>query len=112
MNWEAQCSINTLAKTQESWDLGIMRDTANTLRMVWGKFAYDSRRQNQKPVKDFLGSPVVENLPANVGGIDLIPGAGRSHLPLHLEPVFCDKRSYHNEKPVHCNWRVAPTHSN
>ena len=26
-----------------------------------------------------------------------------------LEPVLCNKRSHHNEKPVHCNWRVAPT---
>ena len=24
-----------------------------------------------------------------------------------LKPMLCNKRSHHNEKPVHCNWRVA-----
>ena len=29
-----------------------------------------------------------------------------------LEPVPCNKRSHHNEKPVHHNWRGAPAHHN
>ena len=28
--------------------------------------------------------------------------------PMCLEPVLCSKRSRRNEKPAHCNWRVAP----
>ena len=24
------------------------------------------------------------------------------------EPMLCRKRSHHNEKPMHCNWRAAP----
>ena len=31
-----------------------------------------------------------------------------SHI---LEPVLCNKRNHHNEKPVYCNWRVAPAHA-
>ena len=40
-----------------------------------------------------------------------IPGLGRFHMPqvcapewlkpVHLEPVLCNKRSHHNEKPAH-----------
>ena len=30
---------------------------------------------------DFPGNPVVENSPANAGGVDLIPGLGRFHMP-------------------------------
>ena len=29
---------------------------------------------------DFSGGPVVKNLPANVGDVDLIPGPGRFHM--------------------------------
>ena len=29
-----------------------------------------------------------------------------------LEPVLCNKRSYHNEKPAHHNQRVAPVRHN
>ena len=29
-----------------------------------------------------------------------------------LESVLCNKRSYCNEEPEHCNWRVAPPHWN
>ena len=29
-----------------------------------------------------------------------------------LESVLCNKRSYCNEEPKHCNWRVAPPHWN
>ena len=30
---------------------------------------------------DFPGNPVVENSPANAGGVDLIPSLGRFHMP-------------------------------
>ena len=30
---------------------------------------------------DFLGGPVVKNLPANAGDMGSIPGPGRSHMP-------------------------------
>ena len=29
-----------------------------------------------------------------------------------LEPVLCNKRRHHSEKPEHCNQRVAPAHHN
>ena len=29
-----------------------------------------------------------------------------------LEPVLQSKRSHHNEKPIHCNWRLALTPCN
>ena len=38
-------------------------------------------RSKHKTVQDFLGSPVVKNLPANAGDTGLIPGPGRSHMP-------------------------------
>ena len=28
--------------------------------------------------------------------------------PSHLEPVLCNKRSHHNEKPAHCNEEWPP----
>ena len=31
--------------------------------------------------RDFPGSPVVKNPPANAGDTGLIPGPGRSHMP-------------------------------
>ena len=31
--------------------------------------------------EDFLGGPVVKNLPANAGDPGLISGLGRSHMP-------------------------------
>ena len=31
-------------------------------------------------MQDFLGDPVVKNLPANVGDMGLTPGLGRSHM--------------------------------
>ena len=33
------------------------------------------------PAWDFPGGPVVKNLPVNAGGMGLIPGLGRSHMP-------------------------------
>ena len=79
----------------------------------------------RRPVKyflgDFPGGPVVKNLSANAGDTGLIPGLGRSHLlqgnkacapqllkPECLEPVFCNKRSHHKEKPALHYWRLAP----
>ena len=32
--------------------------------------------------------------------------------PHTLKPVLLNKRNHHNEKPEHCNQRVAPTHHN
>ena len=32
--------------------------------------------------------------------------------PLYLETVPHNKRRHSNENPEHCNWRVAPAHSN
>ena len=66
--------------------------------------------------KDFPGCPVVKNTPASAGDMGLIPGPGRFHMlwgneahvpqlqiQYALEPVFCNKRSHHSEKPVYCN---------
>ena len=83
------------------------------------------------------GGSEVMNLPSNAGDMVPIPDPGRSYRlqsnyarvpqilslcsgahklqllsPHTLEPVLCKKRSYHTEKPVHHNWRVAPTHLN
>ena len=77
---------------------------------------------------DFPGGAVVKNPPANAGDTGLSPGPGRSHVPrgnwarapqllslrsracdpqllkpVCLEPVLCNKRSHHNEKPAHSN---------
>ena len=32
---------------------------------------------------DFPGDPLVESLPASAGGMGVIPGPGRSHMPIH-----------------------------
>ena len=47
-----------------------------------------------------------KNLPAKAGDTGSIPGPGRSHMPIttepaNLEPVLCNKRSHHNDKPKH-----------
>ena len=55
-----------------------------------------------------------KSLPANERDMNLIPGSRRFHMPWSnptprttatepscLEPMFCNKRSHHNEKPVH-----------
>ena len=71
---------------------------------------YVPRYTNNKPFKkincDFLGDPVVKDLPANAGDAGSIPGLGRFHMPqgnkAHapqilrltcLEPVLCNKWS-------------------
>ena len=64
--------------------------------------------------QDFLGGPVVKNLPAIAGNTGLIPGPGRFHVlqaakPVchncgsqqALEPVLLNKRSHCKEKPKH-----------
>ena len=76
----------------------------------------------------FPGGSVVKNPPANAGDTGSSPGLGRSHMPrsneahvpqllsLHsracepqllkptcLEPMLRNKRSHHNEKPMHRN---------
>ena len=69
-----------------------------------------------KMMMDFPGGSVVNNLPASAGDKGWIPGVGRSymlqnnsaHVPQllklsHLDPILCNKRSHHNEKPVHHN---------
>ena len=37
--------------------------------------------EEKKKIVGFPGGPVVNNLPANTGGRNLIPGSGRSHMP-------------------------------
>ena len=61
--------------------------------------------------KDFPGSPVVKNPPANVGDAGSILGVGRFHMPqgnsarapqpLSLELMLLNERSHHHEKPLH-----------
>ena len=61
------------------------------------------------------GGSAVKNLPANAGDTDLIPNATEQlrpcattikpvlQSPYALEPVLCNKRSHHSEKPSTCN---------
>ena len=69
-------------------------------------------RLRKTDLTDFPGGPVVKNLPANAGGMGLIPSRGRFHilqsnqactpqlLSLHaLELVLCSKRNHCSEKP-------------
>ena len=76
----------------------------------------------------FPGGAVVKNPPANAGHTGSSPGLGKPHMPVrhnywacaleptshnywghvpqllkptHLEPVLCNERSHHNEKPEH-----------
>ena len=64
-------------------------------------------------MRDFPGGPVDRNPPYNARVTGLIPGQGGSHMlqssyacvpqllkPAHLEPVLCNKRSHHDEKPA------------
>ena len=87
--------------------------------------------QEEKAVKrDFPGDAVVENLPADAEDTGLIPGPGRSHMPRSnywacalepashnywspctLKPMLRNKRSHHNEKPMHWN-KEKPMHCN
>ena len=67
---------------------------------------------------------MVKNPPAYAGDMGLILSPGRSHAAKQLspgatateacalEPVSHNERGHHSGKPVHCNWRVAPSHHN
>ena len=70
----------------------------------------------KKNYRDFPGSPVVKNPPANAGdtgsihslGRSYIPQSNQAHVPLllspcTLEPRLRNKRSHLSEKPMHCN---------
>ena len=54
----------------------------------------------------------MKNPPADAGDMRSfprkIPHATGKLSPCALEPVLCNKRSHHNEKPTHSNYRVAP----
>ena len=58
--------------------------------------------------RDFPDGPVVKNPPSNAGNSSLIliwedstcRGATK---PVFVEPVLCNKRSHHNEKPEYCS---------
>ena len=81
----------------------------------------------------FSSGSVVKNPPANGGDMGSAPDLGRSPMPWSywshapqllspcprawepqqlspqdLEPMLSKKRSHHKEKPINCNWRVAP----
>ena len=93
-------------------------------------------RENNVNLKNnfwvFPGGPVVNTLSANAGDTGSIPGLGRSYMlqsswvltpqlinlhsrahdpqlsPCALKPLFGNKRSHPNEKPVHCNEEYRP----
>ena len=84
--------------------------------------------RNFKRHMGFPGGSVIKNPPTNAGDTGSIPDLGRSHMlcgttkhmwnkywastpPTRngtywklwaLEPMFCNRRSHHNEKPKHC----------
>ena len=58
--------------------------------------------------RDFPGGPVVENLPKNSGGMNSIPGPGRSHMPQSNKPL---RSKYWAHVPLACNIEKS-THSN
>ena len=109
-SWHLSESLHTLTNTKAQEKKSVKK---------WG--------MQELKFRDFPGSAVVKNLPANAGDTGLSPGLGRSHMPrstsacvpqllsLHsracepqllkpmsLEPVLCNKRSHRNEKPTHC----------
>ena len=62
---------------------------------------------------------MVKNLLANAGDVGLTPGASAPQLPglcsrvpraATTEPVLCNKRSHHSEKPTRRNFEVAPAY--
>ena len=88
----------------------------------------DERSIFKMGARGFPGGTVVKNPPANAGDMGSSPGPVRSHMPqsneahvpqllslrsrartpqllkpVYLEPVLRNKRSHHNEKPVHRN---------
>ena len=97
------------------------KETAILANYCW-KLAFTDAT---KHTKDFPGVSVVKKPPVNAGNTSSIPGPVRSHMPratkpVHynhwsphtLEPVLCNKRSHHNEKPVHSPQLEKSPHSN
>ena len=79
-----------------------------------------NREMQIKTTRDFPSGPMVNNLPANAGDTGSIPCLGRppccgatnpthhtNWSPRALELMLCNKRSHHNEKPMHPNYRVV-----
>lgn len=72
-------------------------------------------------VEGFLGDPVAKNVPANAGGAGSSPAPGKiAHVEgaagpgtittdPALELTGCNKRGRHSGRPVHYNWKRAPT---
>ena len=72
-------------------------------------------RWTRKKGRDFSGGPVVNSSLAIAGDMGLIPGKiphARQQLspstataePRHREPVLCNERTHHSEKPTHHNY--------
>ena len=85
----------------------------------------------KKSTKGFPGGSVVKNLPVNAGATGSVPGQGDCTCcratkpyttllslccgaqelqllePERLQLVLCNKSSHCNEKPKHCDYRVA-----
>ena len=87
--------------------------------------------------KGFPGGSMIKNPPANTVDMGSISSPGGSHMreatksihrnywaralesrsynycsPSALQPLLCNKRSQHSEKPVHHNQRSAPAFHN
>jgi len=68
----------------------------------------------------FPGGPVVKDLPGIAGDKGWIPapedsiccGATKHLCQNYWAHTLHNERSHHSEKPVHCDWRVAPARSN
>ena len=74
-----------------------------------------AKLQAKVMVVDFLGGPVVKTLPANAGNTGLIPGPGgfpmlwgsQARGATNTEPMLCNRRNHHNEKPRHHSQMVG-----
>jgi len=53
--------------------------------------------------RDFPGSSVVKNPPANAGAMGSIPDLGRSHVPQLLSLCSTTREATAVEKPANCN---------
>ena len=87
---------------------------ASTTTLIFYSSAVDTIVNS---ILDFPGDPVVKNLPSQckihgfdpwsgkiphaTGQLSLKAATTEAHTP--LEPILCNKRSHHNEKPVHHN---------
>ena len=64
---------------------------------------------------DFPSGPVVQNLPANAGDMDSIPGPERSHMPPGYtahKPQLLKPTHLHGRIVSACHNQRKPTHSN